>query len=66
MAQSNDDSFREIQLSGKQLVFLFMAVVVILVGVFLEERDLRHAFGSTYEEYRRQVGMLVPRVGRGA
>ena len=32
---SHDDSFREIQLSGKQLVFLFMAVVVILVGVFL-------------------------------
>jgi cell division septation protein DedD len=36
MAQSaHDDSFREIQLSGKQLVFLFMAVIVILVGVFL-------------------------------
>ena len=36
MAQSShDDSFREIQLSGKQLVFLFMAVIVILVGVFL-------------------------------
>jgi len=32
---SHDDSFREIQLSGKQLVFLFMAVIVILVGVFL-------------------------------
>jgi cell division septation protein DedD len=35
MASNQDDSFREIQLSGKQLVFLFMAVVVILVGVFL-------------------------------
>lgn len=36
MAQAgHDDSFREIQLSGKQLVFLFMAVIVILVGVFL-------------------------------
>src|SRR5262245_45831299 len=36
MAQTaHDDSFREIQLSGKQLVFLFMAVIVILVGVFL-------------------------------
>jgi len=32
---THDDSFREIQLSGKQLVFLFMAVIVILVGVFL-------------------------------
>jgi DedD protein len=32
---TQDDSFREIQLGGKQLVFLFMATVVILVGVFL-------------------------------
>jgi DedD protein len=35
MAATQDDSFREIQLSGKQLVFLFMAVVVIAVGIFL-------------------------------
>ncbi len=35
MTSTHDDSFREIQLSGKQLVFLFMAVVVILVGTFL-------------------------------
>lgn len=32
---TQDDAFREIQLSGKQLVFIFMAVVVIGVGVFL-------------------------------
>jgi cell division septation protein DedD len=35
MASTQDDSFREIQLGGKQLVFLAMAAVVILVGVFL-------------------------------
>jgi DedD protein len=35
MAPSSDDAFREIQLSGKQLVFLFMAAVVILVVTFL-------------------------------
>jgi cell division septation protein DedD len=35
MASTHDDSFREIQLSGKALVFLFMAVVVIAVGIFL-------------------------------
>jgi DedD protein len=35
MASTQEESFREIQLSGKQLVFLFMAVIVILVGVFL-------------------------------
>lgn len=35
MATTQDDSFREIQLGGKQLVFLAMAVVVIGVSVFL-------------------------------
>jgi DedD protein len=32
---SEDDGFREIQLSGKQLVFLFMAATVVLVVSFL-------------------------------
>ena len=35
MAVAQDDGYREIQLSGKQLVFWFMAGVVILVVVFL-------------------------------
>ena len=35
VASSNDDGFREIQLNGKQLVFLFMAVTVVLVVTFL-------------------------------
>ncbi len=30
-----DDSFHEIQLSGKQLVFLFMAITVVSVVIFL-------------------------------
>ncbi|MCM3878891.1 MAG: SPOR domain-containing protein [Vicinamibacterales bacterium] len=32
---SNDDGFREIQLNGKQLVFLFMAATVVSVVIFL-------------------------------
>ena len=32
---SADDDVREIQLSGKQLVFLFMAVTVVSVVIFL-------------------------------
>src|SRR5690349_24945181 len=35
MASTQEESFREIQLSGKALVFLFMAVTVIAVGIFL-------------------------------
>jgi len=31
----NDQSFHEIQLSGKQLVFLFMSAVVLAVVIFL-------------------------------
>jgi cell division protein FtsN len=30
-----DESFREIQLSGKQLIALFMAATVVLIGTFL-------------------------------
>ena len=32
---TTDDAFHEIQLNGKQLVFLFMAVVVVSVVIFL-------------------------------
>ena|SRR5687767_10218568 len=35
MASTHEDTFREIQLSGKQLVFVCMAAVVIAVGIFL-------------------------------
>jgi cell division septation protein DedD len=35
MASTQDDAFREIQLSGKQVVFVFMAGVVIAVVIFL-------------------------------
>ena len=34
-APTNDEGFREIQLNGKQLVFLFMAATVMLVVTFL-------------------------------
>lgn len=43
------------------LLFAGMTTAYIFVGVFLEERDMTHAFGVTYEEYRRRVGMIVPR-----
>ena len=31
----HDDGFHEIQLSGKQLVFLFMATTVVSIVIFL-------------------------------
>ena len=33
--ESPDDAFHEIQLSGKQLVFLFMATTVVAVVIFV-------------------------------
>ena len=35
VAQTEDDGFHEIQLNGKQLVFLFMAATVVSVVIFL-------------------------------
>jgi protein-S-isoprenylcysteine O-methyltransferase Ste14 len=45
-------------------LFAGMTTAYILVGIRLEERDLRTALGSAYEEYREQVSMIVPWAGR--
>jgi methanethiol S-methyltransferase len=42
------------------LQFAGVTTAYILVGVVLEERDLKRHYGATYEEYRRRVGMVVP------
>nr|MDQ6882559.1 isoprenylcysteine carboxylmethyltransferase family protein [Pseudomonadota bacterium] len=49
-------------MTGSHLFFALMTTGYILVGIFLEERDLVHLFGARYAEYRRQVGMLLPRI----
>jgi protein-S-isoprenylcysteine O-methyltransferase Ste14 len=48
------------------LAFAGMATAYIIVGICLEERDLRRAFGSDYEAYREQVSMIWPWVRKGA
>ena len=42
------------------LVFAIVTTVYILVAIQIEERDLVSIHGQTYEEYRRQVSMLLP------
>jgi protein-S-isoprenylcysteine O-methyltransferase Ste14 len=50
-------------MTGGHLLFAGMTTAYIVVGVRLEERDLRRAFGSTYEEYRGRVASIFPWVG---
>jgi methanethiol S-methyltransferase len=51
-------------MSVGRLLFAAVASAYILVGVRLEEADLRRWLGGTYERYAREVPRFVPRVDR--
>jgi protein-S-isoprenylcysteine O-methyltransferase Ste14 len=42
------------------LLFAVVTTGYILIGIFLEERDLVTTFGESYETYRKRVSMLIP------
>jgi protein-S-isoprenylcysteine O-methyltransferase Ste14 len=48
------------------LLFAVATTGYILIGIYLEERDLIALFGDQYRRYREQVSMLVPLPGRKA
>ena len=52
-------------MTAGHLVFSLGLSAYVLVGIAFEERDLVRQFGERYRAYRRQVGMLLPRVGAG-
>jgi protein-S-isoprenylcysteine O-methyltransferase Ste14 len=52
------------QMSLGHLLFAAASTGYILLGIWLEERDLVAHFGQRYIEYRHAVGMLIPRLRR--
>jgi protein-S-isoprenylcysteine O-methyltransferase Ste14 len=47
-------------MSVGHLLFAAVTTAYILIGIWLEERDLVDLFGDEYRNYRRRVSMLVP------
>ncbi|HET9158968.1 MAG TPA: isoprenylcysteine carboxylmethyltransferase family protein [Caulobacteraceae bacterium] len=50
------------RMSLGHLVFAIATTAYILIAIQLEEHDLTTVFGERYRTYRRQVGMLTPRI----
>ena len=51
-------------MSQGHLLFSIGMTVYILIGIRYEERDLIAHLGDVYSQYRKQVGMVVPGVGK--
>jgi protein-S-isoprenylcysteine O-methyltransferase Ste14 len=48
------------KMTAGHALFAFGTTAYILIGIWLEERDLVAAFGEEYKKYRANVAMLLP------
>ena len=53
-------------MTAGHLLCAIATTAYILIGIYLEERDLIALFGDQYRHYRAEVGMLLPRPRRKA
>ena len=51
-------------MTDKWLFFTLFAAGYFVVGAIVEEKRLVREFGEGYQDYRRQVPMFLPRLGR--
>lgn len=47
-------------MTAAHLIFAIATLGYVIIGIFLEEKDLVATFGDEYKEYKSKVSMLIP------